>query len=329
MSDENSHDAPDQAPDSSSTAVAETVSDVETVNDLDDEPEFDEGAGTKAQIKKEQRRILFRSPGFIIGVVVLLFWLLASLVPELLTQWGPKEFVTDGEGNPLVRSKPSGDAWFGTDKVGRDVYARVIYGTRPVLITAPVAALLAVVAGTLLGLTIGYYRGWVDEIISRIIEGILSIPSILMAIIVIFTFGSTRPVIIGTVAVLFTPTVTRTIRAATLAESQLDYVTAAKMRGERGLFVITREIFPNVVGVVVVELTVRLGYAVFTIATLAFLGLVGSNLTDADWGVDVSENYELIVRDIWWPTMFPALAIASLVIAVNLLADSIQKATSS
>jgi peptide/nickel transport system permease protein len=289
----------------------------------------DDGGATRAQIRKEQRRVLFRSPGFVIGVLVLLFWTLAALFPDLLSEWGQKDFVTNGDGEPLVREGPSSDAWFGTDKVGRDVYARVIYGARPVLIVAPLAAAIAVVAGTLIGLLIGYYRGAVDEIVSRVIEGFLSIPSILMAILVAFTFGASRPVIIGTIAVLFTPTVTRTIRAATLAEAQLDYVTSAKMRGERGLFIISREILPNILGVMVVELTVRLGYAVFTVATLAFLGITAGNLTNADWGVDVSESYDLIGRDIWWPTVFPAMAIASLVISVNLIADSIEKATSS
>ena len=171
----------------------------------------------------------------------------------------------------------------------------------------------------------GYYRGWVDEILSRVIEAILSIPVILMAILVVFTFGQSRPVVIGTIAILFVPAITRTIRSAAIAEAQLDYVTSAKMRGESGVFIIGREILPNVTGLIVVELTVRLGYAVFTYATLAFLGIVATNVTDADWGIDVSQNYTAIVSDVWWPTIFPALAIASLVIGVNLIADSIDK----
>ncbi len=150
-----------------------------------------------------------------------------------------------------------------------------------------------------------------------------------MAILVVFTFGQSRPVVIGTIAVLFVPAITRTIRSASIAESQLDYVTSAKMRGESGMFIVGREILPNVTGLVVVELTVRLGYAVFTYATLAFLGIVTTNVTDADWGIDVSQNYEAIVSDVWWPTIFPALAIASLVIGVNLIADSVDKALKS
>jgi peptide/nickel transport system permease protein len=282
------------------------------------------GAATRKQVRREQWGVLVRSPGFIIGCVIVGFWLVAAIVPGLLATHGEKEFLSIP-----ARSSPSSDAWFGTDQVGRDVYSRVIYGARPILIVAPLATMIAIVVGTFLGLLMGYYRGWVDEILSRVIEAVLSIPVILMAILVVFTFGRSRPVIIGTIAVLFVPAITRTIRSAAIAESQLDYVTSAKMRGESGLFIVGREILPNVTGLIVVELTVRLGYAVFTYATLAFLGLVGTNLTDADWGVDVSQNYTAIVSDIWWPTIFPALAIASLVIGVNLVADSIDKALKS
>ena len=280
---------------------------------------------TRKQIRREQRRMLLRSPGFVVGVIIVGFWVLSAVFPGLLTEWGPKDFVDDAPS----RTGPGDGGWFGTDQIGRDVFSRVIYGARPILIIAPAATAIAVVVGTLLGLLMGYYRGWVDEVLSRVVEAVMSIPVILMAILIVFTFGQTRPVLIGTIAVLFVPAITRTIRSASIAESQLDYVTSAKMRGEGGFFIITREILPNVTGLIVVELTVRLGYAVFTYATLAFLSVVGTNITDADWGVDVSQNYNAIGHDVWWPTIFPALAIASLVIGVNLIADSIDKALKS
>ena len=161
------------------------------------------------------------------------------------------------------------------------------------------------------------------------LEAILAIPAILLAIVIVFTFGPTFWVIVGTIAFLFIPPLARTVRAATLAEGRLDYVTSAKMRGENWFYIITREIFPNVTSVVVVEATVRLAYAVFLLATLAFLGLSGGNVTDANWGVDVADNFAEIVADVWWPTVFPALAIGSLVVAVNAIADSIDKANNS
>jgi len=285
--------------------------------------------GTRKQIRKEQRRVLFTTPGFIIGMAILLFWIVSAVVPELITDIDPKLPVRNADDQVLARESPNGDAWFGTDSIGRDVFSRTIHGARPILIVTPIATLIALVAGTLIGLTMGYFRGWADEVLSRLVESVLSIPTILMAILVVFTFGKTDPVIIGTIALLFTPPIARTVRAAAISEAQLDYVTSAKMRGERSLFIIGREILPNIMGLLVVELTVRLGYAIFAVATLAFLGLVGGDITDPDWGIDVANNWGKIVGDVWWPTIFPALAIASLVIGVNLVADSIDRATKS
>lgn len=282
------------------------------------------GKAERGQIRREQRKLLLSSPAFIIGSLIVGFWILAAVFPTVLTTFGPKEFVPAG-----ARSEPFGETWLGTDSSGWDVYTRLIFGARPVLIVAPLATAGAIVVGTLLGLVMGYYRGWVDEVLSRILEALLSIPVILMAILVVVTFGNSRPVIIGTIGLLFVPAITRTIRSAAITESDLDYVTSAKMRGESGLFIVSREILPNVVPLVVVELTVRLGYAIFTYATLAFLGQTGGNATDADWGLDVSSNFNQIVNDRWWPSIFPAAAIATLVIGVNLIADSIDKALKS
>ena len=124
-------------------------------------------------------------------------------------------------------------------------------------------------------------------------------------------------------AVLFTPVVARTVRSAVLAERDLDYVTSSKLRGESSPFVMFREILPNTSGPIVVELTVRVGYAVFTVATLSFLG-AGPQPPSPDWGTQVSEAFRSISAGIWWTTVFPAAAIASLVIAANLIADSVQ-----
>lgn len=310
--------------------------DLDITDDIDDaviDPTAVAGAApvqSIRQVRREQRRVLFRSPAFIVGCLILGFWILAAIWPSALSDFGPKEAALDGNGERVGnRQPPSGDAWFGTDRLGNDVYSRVIFGARPILIAAPLATALAAIVGTFVGLLTGYFRGWVDEIVSRVLEAILSIPAILLAIVIIVTFGATTPVIIGTIAFLFVPPLARTVRAATLSEAQLDYVTAARMRGENSIFILGREIFPNVLGVVIVELTVRLGYAVFTIATLAFLGLGSGNDSDADWGRDVARRYGDIINNEWWMAIFPALAIGSLVIAVNLIADSIEKANKS
>jgi peptide/nickel transport system permease protein len=218
---------------------------------------------------------------------------------------------------------PSVDHLMGTDRLGRDVLSRVMVGSRDVLIVAPLAALLGVVAGTLLGLIMGFYHGVVDDLLSRLVEAFLALPVILVALLTLVVLGSSPIVVILVVGILFTPIVARTVRSAVLSERQLDYVTAAKLRGESGPFILSREIFPNVLGPTVVELTVRFGYAIFTVATLSFLG-VGIQPPSPDWGLSVSQEYNNMISGVWWPTLFPALAIASTVVAVNLIADSLQ-----
>jgi len=271
----------------------------------------------RRQARRERLRLLVRRPGFVVGSVLLLFWLMCAVGGDRITPHDPiNDFGPPSE-------SPSSLYLMGTDQLGRDVLSRVMAGARDVLIAAPIAAILSVAAGAMLGLLMGYYRGWVDEVISRIIEALLSIPVILVALLITASLGSSRIVVIGTVAVLFTPIVTRTVRAAVLSESQLDYVTSARLRGESGLFVMTREILPNVTAAMVVEFTVRVGYAVFTIATLSFLG-AGIPPPSPDWGLSISDTYSLIPAGQLWPTLFPALAIASLVIATNLVADSIE-----
>jgi peptide/nickel transport system permease protein len=169
----------------------------------------------------------------------------------------------------------------------------------------------------------GFYRGIVDDVLSRLVEAFLALPVILVALLTLVVLGSSPAVVVAVVGILFTPIVARTVRSAVLSERQLDYVTAARLRGESGLFILSQEIFPNVLGPTVVELTVRFGYAIFTVATLSFLG-VGIQPPSPDWGLAVSEEYTNMISGIWWPTLFPALAIASTVVAVNLIADSLQ-----
>ncbi len=289
------------------------------------EPEIDR-ASERKKARMERLRLLYRSPAFVIGVFIVGFWIFCGLFPDILARYDPLNPVRLEDGSILgARLPPSSHAWFGTDQIGRDVYSRTIWGARSVLLTAPAAAILAVIMGTMLGLITGFYRGLVDDVISRIIEGFLSIPVILLALLAATTLGTSRVVIITVIAVLFTPVVTRTIRSSVIAEAQLDYVTSARLRGESSFFIMTREIYPNVTGTVVVELTVRLGYAIFTVATLAFLGIASGDVTTPDWGVDINQTFVLIQSNQWWPTIFPALAIAALVIAVNLVADTIDR----
>ncbi len=273
----------------------------------------------RRQARRERWKLLLRRPGFIVGVLILLVWIVCAIGGDRITPYPPlvPEF------QPFLR--PNATNWMGTDQLGRDVLSRVMAGARDVLIAAPIAAVISVIAGSLLGLLMGYYRGWVDEVFSRLVEALLSIP--------VYRHGHPHRHVARVVAgssssarspLLFTPIVTRTVRAAVIAEAQLDYVVSAKLRGESGLFVMTREILPNITGPIVVELTVRVGYAVFTIATLSFLGFGHPADRRRTGACTSARRTRYIQSGYWWPAIFPALAIASLVIATNLVADSIE-----
>jgi peptide/nickel transport system permease protein len=274
----------------------------------------------RSQARRESRAVLFRKPGFIIGVIVLGIWAFLAIAGQAITPYDPFNHFDKGH------LAPSAQHLFGTDRLGRDVLSRVMVGARDVLIVAPLAAILGVAAGSVLGLIMGYYRGIVDDIVSRIVEAFLSLPVILVALLTLVVLGTSTVVVVLVVGILFTPIVARTVRAAVQSERQLDYVTAAKLRGESGLFIMAREIFPNVLGPIVVELTVRFGFAIFTVATLSFLG-VGIQPPSPDWGLAVSEEYSNMISGKWWPTLFPALAIASCIVAINLIADALQSVT--
>ena len=271
----------------------------------------------RRQARRENWRLIRRRPAFVIGVAIVLVWIVCALFGEKIAPHNAFDFRAGTHISPTAKFP------FGTDEQGRDVLSRVIVGARDVLKVAPLAALLGVLFGVLLGMVMGYFGGWLDNVLGRIVEAFLALPVLLVALLGVATFGNSSAVVIAIVAVLFTPIVARTVRSAVLAERDLDYVTSARLRGESSAFIMFREIAPNVSGPIIVELTVRIGYAVFTIATLSFLG-AGPQPPSPDWGVQVSDAFRVISAGIWWTTFFPAAAIGSLVIAVNLIADSVQ-----
>jgi peptide/nickel transport system permease protein len=269
---------------------------------------------------RERLALLRRSKSFIAGAIIVGFWVLCAIFGELLV---PKDPLASDPINDLL--SPSADHWFGTDKLGRDVFSRVIVGARDILIVAPLAVILATVAGTALGLVTGYFRGLVDDVLSRIIEAILAVPTIIMGLLISVAVGPAKTTLIVIIGILFAPIIARTVRAAVLTERELEYVSAARLRNERTPYILFGEILPNVMGPIVVEFTVRLGYAIFVAAGLSFLGF-GIPAPAPDWGVQVYENYGVISGGFWWPVLFPSLAIATLVIGVNLIADGVASA---
>ena len=269
---------------------------------------------------KERLALLRRSKSFIAGSIVVGFWALCAIFGELVV---PKDPLASDPINDLIA--PSADHWFGTDKLGRDVFARVITGAREVLIVAPLATIMATVLGTALGLVTGYFRGGVDDVLSRIIEALLALPVIIMGLLIAVALGPSKTTLIITIGLLFAPIISRTVRAAVLTERELEYVAAARLRNERTPYVLFGEILPNVTAPIVVEFTVRLGYSIFVAAGLSFLGF-GIQPPTPDWGVQVAEHYGVISGGFWWPVLFPSLAIATLVIGVNLIADGVASA---
>ncbi|QPC94247.1 ABC transporter permease [Mesorhizobium sp. INR15] len=263
---------------------------------------------------------LMRSGTFLTGLAIVLFWVACALFGEHFAPYDP---LADDIINGLA--PPSAEHWFGTDQIGRDVFSRVIVGSRDILTVAPLATLLATVMGTTLGLFTGYFRGLVDDVVSRILEAFMAVPVVIVALLAIVALGTSKTTVIIVIGFSFAPIIARTVRAAVLAERELDYVAAAQLRHESALHTMFVEILPNVIPPILVETTVRLGYAIFAVATLSFMGF-GIQPPSPDWGLSISSNYGMIGGGFWWTVLFDALAIASLVIGVNLVADGVQGA---
>lgn len=276
---------------------------------------------SKAAVRREILREILRSKAFVVGMTIVIVWVVCAIFKDFIVTFDP----TDD--NPFQQHvRPfTGDYLLGTDRLGRDVFSRLVGGAAVILVIAPAATFIGTVVGVFMGLLMGYYQGRVDDIVGRLIDALIALPVILIALLALVSIGTSTLTVILVIGFLFAPVIARTIRAAVLAERDLDYVRAARLRGESGFYVMFVEILPNVVAPVIVEFTVRLGYAIFTLAGLSFLGF-GSQPPSPDWGLMIAEERNVISAGIWWPSIFPAMAIASLVIGVILVADAIQGA---
>lgn len=263
-------------------------------------------------------RRLLHSATFDVGAVIVLFWVGCALFGAQLV---PHDPFADDLMNALL--PPSSDHWFGTDQLGRDVFSRVIVGARDILTVAPTATLLSTLLGTALGLTMGYFGGLIDEVLSRITDAVLALPTVIVALLALTALGTSTITVLVVIAFSFAPIIARTVRSAVLTEVGLDYVAAAELRREGTPYILFVEILPNVLPPILVESTVRLGYAIFTVATLSFIGF-GIQPPSPDWGLSISANYGMIGGGFWWTVLFDSLAIASLVIGINLIADGIE-----
>lgn len=258
------------------------------------------------------------SKAAMIGGVILLAYILLAVIGASITPHSPLEFNYSDTLKP-----PSSAYWMGTDQFGRDVFSRVLAGARSIVAIAFGATALGVLGGTLIGLTAGYYGGKIDEAIMRVADGMMSFPSLLLALLVLTTLGPNVVNIILAVALTFIPRVARIIRSVTLDLRGQQFVLAAQARGERAPYIITRELLPNAISAILVESSIRVGYAILIGASLGFLGL-GVQPPTPDWGLMIYEGRSMI-QVAPWLVIGPAVAISILVIAANLFADGMSR----
>ncbi len=259
------------------------------------------------------------SPPALIGLAIILVWVLAALLAPLIAPYPPNASNMAALANPT----PSRAHWLGTDHLGRDLLSRILWGARTVLAVAPVAVLGATILGSLLGLAAGYHRRWIDLVISRACDIVLTFPVIILYMIILAHVGSSAWNIIGVLTLTKAPIIARIVRGMTLELREREYVAAAKMRGESALYIMLAEILPNARGPLIVDMCLRTGYNIVIIGVLGFLG-IGLPPPDPDWGGMVKDTYGMMSV---WPHMalVPCAAISSLVIGFNLLAIGLRE----
>lgn len=256
-----------------------------------------------------------------LGLVLTGAFFIGALLANVIAPYGVGE-VVGGVWDPV-----SADHWFGTDAIGRDMLTRMIYGGRTTIFVASAATILSFVTGSVLGFTAAVLGGWADQVLSRLVDLAMSIPSLILALVILSVTPVTIPVLIVVIGLLDATRVFRLSRAVAADIVVMDYVEAARLRGEGWGWIIFREILPNALSPLVAELGLRFIFAVLFISTLSFLGL-GVQPPMADWGGIVKENSAGLVYGIP-AALIPAFAIAALAISVNSVADWVLSRTTS
>lgn len=264
------------------------------------------------------RRELLRHPASLVGTIIVLFFVTMAVVGPSIAPYRFDELIPGA-----ARQAPSAEHWFGTDRLSRDVFSRVLWGARDIIRLPAITTALAVFLGTCIGLMSGYYGGLLDEVISRALDSLLAIPALVLALVMLGTLGSSETGIIIVIVLLYTPIVARVVRSATLSIRGQGYIDAARLRGESPFYILFREILPGVLPALAVEAALRFSYAIFLTASLGFLGL-GVQPPSPDWGRMVNEARESFAQTPW-ALWFPAGAIALLIIGVNLMSDGLRR----
>lgn len=267
-------------------------------------------------------RLVGKSPVTLIGLAMVLFWCGVAIFAPALAPHPPNKPI-----QPMLQPLSKGAAgqtfWLGTDHLGRDILSRVIWGSRPVLIYAPLATSIAFLIGIFMGLVAGVKRGWLDELLSRIADLILAFPALVLYVVLISKIGPSPLNIVLAITIAASPAVMRITRGQVLELSTQSFVRAAELRGESDWYIMLVEILPSARGPLIIDFCLRLGYVAITIGTLGFLGL-GLPPPDPDWGgmINDSRQFALVFP---YMVLFPCLAISSLVLGFNLLADGLRE----
>jgi len=254
------------------------------------------------------------------ALAVILFWLFfAFFGPSLMTF-----SYTAMDMDHQIAAPGVGGHLMGTDALGRDIWSRIVYGSRSILTIALMTSIFSSIAGVILGFTAGYFGGTLDSIFMRAMDILMAIPPLVLSMVVLGILGNSNMLTLTLiVSIAYTPATARVARGALLSCKNMEYVDAARLRGESNFYIMFREILPNTIGPIIVEITARFAYSIMMIASLGFLG-VGLQPPTPDWGMMVIEN-KTIIKAAPWAVLYPALAISSLVIAVSIVSDFLSK----
>lgn len=269
---------------------------------------------------KEVRPFLYKlkkNPMTLAGLAILLLMIVLSLAAPLLSSYDPNKIQV------IDRFQgPSGEHWFGTDEVGRDIFTRILYGARLSLGIGVVIVVAAGVLGTVLGTISGYFGGKVDQVMMRIMDMILAFPTLILAMAFAAALGPSLQNAMIAIAVVKIPVYVRLARGETLALREKLFVKAAVTFGIKPWRIITRHVIPNVVSPVIIQVTLDIGDAILMVATLGFLGL-GAQPPTPEWGTMISTGWKYLL-DYWWYPTFPGLALFLTSGALNLIGDGIR-----
>ncbi|TKB98315.1 MAG: ABC transporter permease [Mesorhizobium sp.] len=287
-------------------------------------PELSTAGRMPAKPRAGVWRRLLKRPLALLGLGIIALVLAGAILAPWLTGYDPNEQMFDGltlEGAPLP---PGAQFWLGTDLLGRDLLTRLLFGARTSLIIGIVANGVALLIGTLVGITAGYFRGWVDTLIMRIMDIILAFPSLLLALVLVAILGPGLFNAMLAIALVLQPHFARLTRAAVMAEKNREYVISAKVAGAGHLRLMVRTILPNCLAPLIVQATLSFSNAILEAAALGFLG-VGAQPPTPEWGTMLASAREFILRAPWVVT-FPGLAILITVLAINLIGDGLRDA---